>query len=145
MKSILLAMAKILCAIFLVGTAIVWVPMVMIVSGAIKVVTYKILPLFLACALACSGCVNLYTRFPTTEEQIESVYQCSREAAGLSVLIAFPQIMSDVPKNQGLAVWNLLTIPLGCVCLCDAAAEACIDTVCLPVDWPLAASRKEVR
>lgn len=143
MKSILLAMAKMLCVIFLVATAIVWVPMVMIVSGAMKVVTYKTaFPLLLVCALACSGCVNLYTRFPTTEEQIESVYQCSREAAGLSVLIAFPQIMSDVPKNQGFAVWNLLTIPLGCVCLCDAAAEACIDTVCLPVDWPLSAARE---
>ncbi len=92
--------------------------------------------------LACAGCVNLYTRFPTTSERIERVYQCSREAAGLSILVAFPQMMSDGPHET--YIWeNIFTVPLGCLCLCDAAAEACIDTVCLPVDWPLAASRRE--
>ena len=88
-----------------------------------------------------TGCVNLYTRWPTTEEKITMVYQCSREAAGLSVLVAFPQMMSDGPHET--YIWeNIFTVPLGCLCLCDAAVEACIDTVCLPVDWPLAASRK---
>lgn len=95
-------------------------------------------------ALLCvCGCVNLYTRFPTTEERIESVYQCSLEAAGLSVLVAFPQAMSDVPKNQGFKAWNLFTIPLGCLFLCDTAAEACVDTICFPADYFLAGSRKE--
>ena len=90
--------------------------------------------------LAC-GCVNCYTRWPTTSEQITMVYQCSREAAGLSVLVAFPQAMSDGP-SRGFMWENIFTIPLGCLCMCDAAVEACIDTVCLPVDWPLAASRR---
>ena len=94
-------------------------------------------------ASAC-GCVNLYTRCPWTNEQITMVYQCSREAAGLSVLVAFPQAMSDGP-SRGFMWENIFTIPLGCLCLCDAAVEVCVDTVCLPVDWSLAASRKEVR
>ena len=98
--------------------------------------------LIVACALACGGCVNLYTRCPGTDEKITQVYQCSREAAALSVIVAFPQMMSDGPHDA--YIWeNTFTIPLGCLCLCDAAVEACIDTVCLPVDWPLAASRKE--
>ena len=98
--------------------------------------------LIMICAVVlCAGCVNLYTRWPTTEEKITMVYQCSREAAGLSVLVAFPQMMSDGPHET--YIWeNIFTVPLGCLCLCDAAVEACIDTVCLPVDWPLAASRK---
>ena len=91
--------------------------------------------------LAC-GCVNMYTRWPTTDEKITMVYQCSREAAGLSVLVAFPQMMSDCPGDNGYMWENIFTVPLGCLCLCDAAVEACVDTVCLPVDWPLAASRK---
>jgi len=96
------------------------------------------------CAVVlCAGCVNLYTRWPTTEEKITMVYQCSREAAGLSVLVAFPQMMSDCPSDNGYMWENIFTVPLGCLCLCDAAVEACIDTVCLPVDWPLSASRKE--
>lgn len=92
-------------------------------------------------ASAC-GCVNLYTRCPWTDERIDRVYQCSREAAGLSVLVAFPQMMSDCPGDNGYMWENIFTVPLGCLCLCDAAVEACVDTVCLPVDWPLAASRK---
>ncbi len=105
-----------------------------------------ILGILLAGAVASmfSGCVNLYTRCPTTDEKITMVYQCSREAAGLSVLVAFPQAMSDGP-SRGFMWENIFTIPLGCLCMCDAAVEACIDTVCLPVDWPLAASRKEGR
>jgi hypothetical protein len=95
------------------------------------------------CALAMlAGCVNIYTRWPTTDERIERVYQCSREAAALSVIVAFPQMMGDGPHDA--YIWeNTFTIPLGCLCLCDAAVETCIDTVCLPVDWPLAESRKD--
>ena len=93
---------------------------------------------------ALCGCVNIYTRWPTTNEKIERVYQCSREAAALSVLCSFPQMMSDA-GNADAFVWeNILTIPfLGLPCAVDAAVEACVDTVCLPVDWPLAASRRE--
>ena len=100
--------------------------------------------LVMMCAVAlCAGCVNLYTRCPGTEEKITQVYQCSREAAGLSLLVAFPQMLSDCPGDNGYMWENIFTVPLGCLCLCDAAVEACIDTVCLPVDWPLAASRRE--
>ena len=93
-------------------------------------------------ASAACGCVNLYERAPWTNPEIRSVYQCSRAAAGLSVIIAFPQAMSDGP-SRGFMWENLLTIPfLGFPCAVDAVCEACIDTVCLPVDWPLAASRR---
>ena len=101
----------------------------------------KIFPVVVAMFVC--GCVNLYTRWPTTDERIDRVYQCSREAAALSVLVAFPQMMSDCPGDNGFMWENIFTVPVGCLCLCDAAAEACVDTVCLPVDWPLAASRKE--
>lgn len=103
---------------------------------------HRLFPVVAICI--CCGCVNCYTRWPTTDEKITMVYQCSREAAGLSVLVAFPQMMSDGP-SRGFMWENIFTVPLGCLCLCDAAVEACIDTVCLPVDWPLAASRKEAR
>lgn len=100
--------------------------------------------LFAVSVVACvCGCVNCYTRWPTTEERITDVYQCSREAAALSILCSFPQAMSDGP-SRGFMWENLLTIPfLGLPCAVDAVCEACIDTVCLPVDWPLAASRRE--
>lgn len=98
---------------------------------------------FTVSVIACAcGCVNCYTRFPTTNERIESVYQCSREAVALSVLIAFPQAMSDGP-SRGFMWENIFTIPLGCLCLCDAACEAVIDTVCLPFDWPISAVRRK--
>lgn len=100
---------------------------------------------FVVSVIACMcGCVNCYTRWPTTDERIDRVYQCSREAAALSVIVSFPQMMSDGP-SRGFMWENIFTVPLGCLCLCDAAVEACIDTVCLPVDWPLAASRKEAK
>lgn len=99
--------------------------------------------LILSAALILGGCVNCYTRFPTTNERIERVYQCSREAAALSVIIAFPQMMSDNPGDGGFMWENIFTIPLGCLCLCDAACEAVIDTVCLPFDWPISAARRK--
>ena len=98
--------------------------------------------LILSAALILGGCANCYTRIPTTDEKITMVYQCSREAAGLSVLIAFPQAMSDGP-SRGFMWENIFTIPLGCLCLCDAACEAVIDTVCLPFDWPISAVRRK--
>ena len=101
--------------------------------------------IFVVFVIVCMcGCVNCYTRWPTTDERIDRVYQCSREAAAPSVIVSFPQMMSDGP-SRGFMWENIFTVPLGCLCLCDAAVEACIDTVCLPVDWPLAASRKEAR
>lgn len=99
--------------------------------------------LILSAVLILGGCVNCYTRFPTTNERIERVYQCSREAAALSVIIAFPQMMSDNPGDGGFMWENIFTVPLGCLCLCDAACEAVIDTVCLPFDWPISAARRK--
>lgn len=91
----------------------------------------------LALFLSACGCANLYTRCPWTNEQITMAYQCSREAAGLSVLIAFPQMMTDV----GFCPVNIFTVPLGCLCMCDAIVEAVVDTACLPYDWPVSAHR----
>ena len=92
-----------------------------------------------------TGCVNLYTRCPGTNARIEDVYQSSRGAAALSVVGAFPQMMSDNPSTSGSGCWeNLISIPfIGLPFAVDAVCEACIDTVCLPVDWPLAELRKE--
>lgn len=113
-----------------------------IVGKIIGIVT--LLFLFAACS-ALSGCVNCYTRWPTTDKRIYRVYQSSREAAALSVLASFPQAMSDGP-SRGFVWENLLTITfLGLPCAADAVCEACIDSACLPVDWPLAASRKRKR
>ncbi len=100
----------------------------------------RLLATLLTCAALC-GCVNCYTRFPTTNAKIEQVYQSSRQAAGLSIIVAFPQMMSDVP-GQGYMWENIFTVPLGCLCLCDAVCEAAIDTACLPFDWPISVKRK---
>ena len=98
--------------------------------------------LILSAALILGGCVNLYTRAPWTNGKIENVYQCSRAAAGMSVIVAFPQMMSDAPHPE-IILANIFTIPLGCVCICDAACEAVIDTVCLPFDWQISAERRK--
>lgn len=95
-------------------------------------------------ALALSGCINAYTRFPTTDEKITNVYQCSRKAAGLSIICSFPQCMSDNPRDGGFMWENCFTIPfLGLPCAVDAVCEACVDTVLLPVDWSLSTLRKD--
>lgn len=95
-------------------------------------------------ALACAGCVNLYTRFPTTNPRIETCYQCTRVMAAMTVVGSFPQMMSDSPGNRGFTWENVFTIPfLGLPCAVDSVCEACIDTVCLPIDWPLAAARRD--
>lgn len=96
----------------------------------------------IAIAATMCGCMNCYTRFPTTDAKIERVYQCSREMAALSVICSFPQMMSDCPGDNGFMWENCLTIPfLGLPCAVDGVCEACIDTVCLPFDWPVSAAR----
>ena len=90
--------------------------------------------LILSSALFLGGCVNLYTRAPWTNAKINEVYQCSRMAAGMSLIIAFPQMMSDNPGDGGFMWQNIFTVPLGCLCLCDAVCEAAIDTAFLPWD-----------
>jgi len=96
----------------------------------------------LTAALAlCAGCMNLYVRNPLTDVRIDEVYKSTRTVGLLSYAIAFPQIMNPA-GDGGWMLANLLTIPVGCVCLCDAACEAAIDTVCLPYDWPVSAKRE---
>lgn len=97
----------------------------------------------LATAVLCtalSGCMNLCVRAPWTGARIERVYQQTLMAAGGSILVMYPQLMSGSGDGT-VKWWNCLTVPLGCVCFCDAICEACVDTICLPVDWPLASSR----
>ena len=88
------------------------------------------------------GCVNLYTRLPATDAKIESTYQSTKEAAMLSTVIMFPQIMSDAPTS-GLMWENVFTVPLGCLGLCDAACEAVFDTVLFLPDYMIAAQRRK--
>lgn len=97
--------------------------------------------LFAACS-ALSGCVNLaYTRNPLSDSRIQRTYQSTETAFGISYVMAFPQIMNPT-GGHGLMLVNIISIPLGCIGLVDTACEAVIDTICLPVDWPLAAGRK---
>ena len=109
-----------------------------------------------ACALAASilmaavlasmsGCVNIYTRCPFTEKRITRTYQSTGDAYSLSIVVAWPQIMSDDPGKTGFMVENLISIPLGCVCMCDTACEAVIDTVCLPADYAIAVNRNRIK
>ena len=95
----------------------------------------------LAALCVCCGCVNIYERFPTTAPRIENVYQSTSVAAALTIVASFPQTMADGKRDF---MWeNCLTIPfLGLPCAVDTVLEACVDTVCLPVDLPLAASRR---
>ncbi len=103
----------------------------------------KVFPILLAAIM--SGCMNCYVRAPWTDGRIERVYECSREVAALSVICAFPQMMSDSPSTSGSWCWaNLFTVPfMGLPCAVDALCEGVVDTVCLPIDWPLAEARKE--
>jgi len=95
-----------------------------------------------ALALACCGCMNLYTRAPWTDGRIERCYQSSRAVAGLGIICMFPQCMSDCPGDGGFIFENIFTIPVGVLVECEAVVEAAVDTVCLPVDWPLSAWRR---
>ena len=90
--------------------------------------------------LACCGCVNLYTRSPSTDPQITRCYQSTDAAASLACVAAFPQLLGE---ERGLAWANLLTVPcLGLPCAVDTALEAVVDTLFLPGDLWLARTRK---
>ena len=56
------------------------------------------------------------------------------------MVVAFPQVMSDGPEP--FMIENIFLIPLGLLGLCDATCEAALDTIFLPVDWPLSAYRE---
>ncbi len=87
--------------------------------------------------VAASGCVSVaYTRNPLSDSKLEVTYQATRTASMASVIVAFPQMMSDCPSDCGAyASLNILTVPLGLLVLCDAVVEAVPDTVCWPVDF----------
>ena len=89
----------------------------------------------------CAGCMNLYVRNPLTDVRIDEVYKSTRTVGAIAYVVAFPQIMNPA-GDGGWMLANLFTVPVGCVCLCDAACEAVIDTVCLPYDWPVSAKRE---
>ncbi len=99
-----------------------------------------LLSLAVSLLLATSGCMNLYTRCLGTDRKIESCFQSTRWMGTMSVVVAFPQIMS--PGSSDEFYWeNLITIPCGLVCLADTACEAVLDTACLPFDYPLSRYR----
>lgn len=91
-----------------------------------------------------SGCVNIYTRCPTTDARIESCYQSTRVASAFAVVASFPQMMSDAPSDYAIQWENIFTVPfLGLPCSVDACLEAVVDTVCLPYDYPISKARKK--
>ena len=93
--------------------------------------------------LVTSGCINLYTRAPFTDKKIERTYQSSGEAFGLSIIVSFPQIMSDNPSTPDFMVENIFTIPCGMVVAADGCVEFALDTVFWPCDKILAINRKK--
>ena len=85
-------------------------------------------------SLMCGDCINCIVRHSPREPHITSVYQCTRMAAAVSIVMACPQMMSDAPSH-GFEAMNLLTIPCGIVFFCvDVPCELVLDTVCLPYD-----------
>ena len=100
----------------------------------------------LVALMSCAcGCMNMYTRFPTTNPKIEQCYQSTCMMAGVTVIGSFPQMMSDVPSRSGSLCWeNLISVPfIGLPCFVDTCLEACVDTVCFPADWFIAEAREE--
>lgn len=93
----------------------------------------------------CGGCVNvLATRNPFSDERLTETYQSTKMAACTSVVVAFPQCVTGNPNDYWFCAFNVVTIPLGVVCLCDAACEGVVDTLCLPADYFIAKSRNKV-
>ena len=84
--------------------------------------------------------MNLYTRCPGTDRKIESCFQSTRCMGTLSVVVAFPQIMSSGSSDE-FYLENIITIPCGLVCLADTACEAVLDTALLPFDYPISRYR----
>lgn len=60
-------------------------------------------------------------------------------------MVAFPQVIDMGAGHDPFVPMNILTVPCGCVCLCDTLLEVVVDTVCLPYDWPVSEKRKKER
>ena len=99
--------------------------------------------LALVLASLLSGCMNLYTRCPETPARIEDTYQSTCATAGMAYVVMFPQVIMASHNNKILFPENLISIPIGCLCFVDVAAEGVLDTVFWPIDWPLSRSRRE--
>ena len=104
--------------------------------------TFRIIAMLVCASMSfLCGCVNVCVR-GLAMDRIEETYQCTKTAFGFSYVLMFPQVMS--PTGGEHFMWeNLLTIPVGVIGFADTACEAVIDTVCLPVDWPLSAYRNK--
>ena len=100
-----------------------------------------ILTLVLASLL--SGCMNLYTRCPGTPPRIEDTYQSTCCTAEMAYVVMFPQVIMASHNDKILLPENLISIPIGCLCFVDVAAEGVLDTVFWPIDWPLSRARRE--
>lgn len=88
-----------------------------------------------------TGCVNMYIRCPFTQSKIVDTYQSTRSAAGISLIVMFPQTMG-YGNDRGFIAENIFTIPLGCIGMCDVLLEGCVDTVLYPCDYVISKTRK---
>ena len=100
----------------------------------------KLIAIGLLC-LTLSGCMNLYTRCPGTDARIEDTYQSTCSTAEMAYVVMFPQVVMASHNNKILFPENLISIPIGCLCFVDVAAEAAIDTVFYPADAMLRNNR----
>ena len=103
----------------------------------------KTIAVLIGISLLMTGCINIYTRCPRTNSQIETSYQCTVQSASFSYVIMFPQTLQIFHSNE-LCLGNALSIPAGCLCYVDVACEAIIDTICWPIDYAIAKHRKAV-
>ena len=85
-------------------------------------------------AAALSGCLNVATRLPVSERRVCETWQCSSEMADVAYSVMFPQMVDGMAGGRHLSIENLFTIPIGCIYLADAAAEAAVDAACWPAD-----------
>ena len=58
------------------------------------------------------------------------------------MVIAYPQMMSDLPDEGVFSSLNFVSIPIGVLVGCDAVCEAAIDTIFLPADFYLEYRRR---
>ena len=90
-------------------------------------------PFLILSMLFMSGCINLYTRCPFTDVEVEHPWQSTQTAADLSYVVMFPQALSPANSQKFIAA-NLVSVPAGCLCWVDVICEAVIDTLMWPFD-----------
>lgn len=88
------------------------------------------------------GCASIaISRNPFCEEKnlgylpATGLFPATRLVAVATIICAFPQMMSDSPRDDFFEAINLITIPLSTLFLCDLCCEIPIDTLCLPYDY----------